>query len=129
MALAGSIQSRHLPITQLPLAQILRPIPPVIDAPKVDSMVQTLRGEACDFVPSPAPERIEPGKLPPVDVLHYHSKAQDRDYYFAFGGCHRMQAYEKAGVDVVDVRRFTVLKPMLKMYLGASVDRIVGEEE
>lgn len=128
MALAGSIQSRHLPITQLPLSSILRPIPPVIDAPKVDSMVQTLRGEACDYIPSPAPEKIEPGKLPPVDVLHYHSKAQDKDYYFAFGGCHRMQAYDKAGVDVVDVRCLKVTKQMLKVYLGGSVDRIVGEE-
>lgn len=128
MALDGSIQSRHLPITQLPLSSILRPIPPVIDAPKVDSMVQTLRGEACDYVPSPAPEKIEPGKLPPVDVLHYHSKAQDKDYYFAFGGCHRMQAYDKAGVDVVDVRCLKVTKQMLKVYLGGSVDRIVGEE-
>ncbi|KAF9637610.1 ParB-like nuclease [Lasiodiplodia theobromae] len=128
MALAGSIQSRHLPITQLPLSSILRPIPPVIDAPKVDSMVQTLRGEACDYIPSPAPERIEAGKLPPVDVLHYHSKAQDKDYYFAFGGCHRMQAYDKAGVDVVDVRCLKVTKQMLKVYLGGSVDRIVGEE-
>ncbi|KAL0254570.1 hypothetical protein SLS55_010048 [Diplodia seriata] len=128
MALAGSIQSRHLPITQLPFSSILRPIPPVIDSPKVDSMVQTLRGETCDYVPQPAPERIEPGRLPPVDVLHYHSKAQDKDYYFAFGGCHRMQAYEKAGVDVVDVRRLKVTKDMLKVYLGGSVDRIVGEE-
>ena len=65
---------------------------------------------------------------PPVDVLHYHSKAQDKDYYFAFGGCHRMQAYDKAGVDVVDVRCLKVTKQMLKVYLGGSVDRIVGEE-
>ncbi|EKG13539.1 ParB-like nuclease [Macrophomina phaseolina MS6] len=128
MALAGSVQTKHLPITQLPLADIMRPIPPVIDSPKVDSMVQTLRGEACDYIPSPAPEKIEPGRLPPVDVLHYHSKAQGRDYYFAFGGCHRMQAYEKAGSQVVDVRCLKVTKPMLKVYLGGSVDRIVGEE-
>ncbi|KAF4302965.1 hypothetical protein SLS57_010899 [Botryosphaeria dothidea] len=128
MALTGSVQTKHLPVTQLPLDQILRPIPPVIDSPKVDSMVQTLRGESCDYIPSPAPEKIEPGRLPPVDVLHYHSKAQDKDYYFAFGGCHRMQAYDKAGKEVVDVRCLKVTKPMLKVYLGGSVDRIVGEE-
>ncbi|KAK8241535.1 ParB/Sulfiredoxin [Phyllosticta capitalensis] len=128
MALAGSVQSRNLPITQIPLSSILRPIPPVIDHAKVDSMQQTLRGETCTYVPSPAPEKIEPGKLPPVDVLHYHSKAQDKDYYFAFGGCHRLQAYDKGGVDMVDVRVLKVTKPMLKVYLGGSVDRIVGEE-
>ncbi|KAF2140458.1 uncharacterized protein K452DRAFT_288541 [Aplosporella prunicola CBS 121167] len=128
MALAGSIQSRNLPVTQIPLKDILRPIPPVIDSPKVDSMVQTLRGEACSYVPTPAPENIEPGKLPPVDVLHYHSASQNKNYYFAFGGCHRMQAYEKAGNEVVDARVMKVTKPMLKVYLGGSVDRIVGEE-
>ncbi|KAK8151249.1 ParB/Sulfiredoxin [Phyllosticta citrichinensis] len=128
MALAGSVQSRHLPITQIPLSSILRPIPPVIDSAKVDSMQQTLRGETCTYVPEPAPEKIEPGKLPPIDVLHYHSKAQDKDYYFAFGGCHRLQAYDKGGMDMVDVRVLKVTKPMLKVYLGGSVDRIVGEE-
>ncbi|KAF2086363.1 sulfiredoxin, partial [Saccharata proteae CBS 121410] len=119
-----SVQSRNLPITTLPLADILRPIPPVIDSPKVDSMVQTLNGEACTYIPQPAPENIEPGKLPPVDVLQYHSAKQGKTYNFAFGGCHRMQAYEKSGKQVVDVRVLKVTKPMLKMYLGGSVDKI-----
>src|ERR1700753_3460188 len=108
MALSGSIQSSLIPTTQLPLASLLRPIPPVIDPAKVDSMVETLSGKQCTNMPSPAPEVIEPGKLPPVDVLHYRSSAKDgstaKDFYFAFGGCHRLQAYEKAGREMVDVR-------------------------
>lgn len=150
MALYGSVQSSHLPITQLPLASLSRPIPPQIDARKVDSMVQTLHGQTCSYVPTPAPERIEAGKLPPVDVLHYRRRQQQttstatstatatagteetegqttRDFYFAFGGCHRLRAYEEAGREMVDCRVMEVTKAMLKVYLGASVDAVVGE--
>jgi sulfiredoxin len=95
-------------------------------------MVETLAGKQCTYLPSPAPEAIELGKLPPVDVLHYHSGAKDgapaKEFYFAFGGCHRLQAYEKAGREVVDVRVMKVTKKMLRVYLGASVDVLVGED-
>lgn len=126
--LAGSIQSTNLPIKPLPLASLLRPIPPVLDHQKIDSMVQTLKHEEPSYVPTPAPSSITPGSLPPVDVLHYHSPTTGKDFYFAFGGCHRLQAYEKAGVEMVDCKVLKVTKPMLKVYLGGSVDAIVGKD-
>lgn len=126
--LNGSLQSRAVRAQTLPLASLLRPIPPVLDAQKVDSMVQTLRGEAPDHLPSPPPESIAPGQLPPVDVLHYHAPASGRDFYFVFGGCHRLQAYERGDVRDVSCKVLKVTKPMLRVYLGASVDAIVGGE-
>jgi sulfiredoxin len=126
--LAGSIQSRAVKQQSLPLSLLLRPIPPVLDHRKIDSMVQTLQGATPDFIPTPAPESITPGQLPPVDVLHYHSKKDGKDFYFVFGGCHRMQAYEKAGVQMVDCKVLKVTRGMLKVYLGGSVDALVGEE-
>jgi sulfiredoxin len=125
--LGGSIQSRAIKSQALPLSSILRPIPPVLDTAKIDSMVQTLKSETPDHVPSPPPEEMTPGKLPPVDVLHYRSKDSGRDFYFAFGGCHRLQAYEKTGVEEVDCKVMKVTKPMLRVYLGGSVNTLVGD--
>jgi sulfiredoxin len=125
--LGGSLQSRAIKTQTLPLSSLLRPIPPVLDHKKIDSMVQTLKNETPDYIPSPAPESITPGELPPVDVLHYRSPS-GKDYYFAFGGCHRLQAYDKAQVEGVNCKVLQVTKPMLKVYLGGSVDAIVGDD-
>lgn len=87
-------------------------------------MVQTLQhnipttdGASCEYIS---------GHLPPIDVLHYRSPA-GKDFYFAFGGCHRLQAYERAEVEGVECKVLKVTKGMLKVYLGGSVDAIVGE--
>lgn len=118
-----SIQTANLKstITTLPLSQILRPIVPVLDHSKVDSMVCTLQRD-------PSEATSDPTELPPVDVLHYKSPTKG-DMYFAFGGCHRMKAYEQAGVEEVRVKVMKVHKGLLKMYLGASTDAILGEEQ
>lgn len=124
--MSGSLQSRGISITQvLPLTTILRPIPPVLEQLKIDGMVRTLQGD----VPTADDILCEhtPGHLPPVDVLHYRSPGA-RDFYFAFGGCHRLQAYERAQVEGVECKVFKVTKGMLKVYLGGSVDAIVGED-
>lgn len=124
--LNGSIQSRALKQQQIPRAQLLRPIPPVLDQKKIDSMVQTLRGETPDFIPSPAPESITPGELPPVDVLHYRSPAGS-DYYFVFGGCHRMQAYDRLNAEMVNCKVIKVTKNMLKVRLRMRVYESIAD--
>lgn len=121
--MSGSLQSRNISTTQvLPLNAILRPIPPVLEQPKIDTMVRTLQATADD-----ASCEYAPGHLPPVDILHYRSP-EAKDFYFAFGGCHRLQAYERAGVEGVECKVLKVTKRMLKVYLGGSVDAIVGED-
>lgn len=70
-------------------------------------------------------EEIYPGKLPRIDVFLVRDKG--KNYYFAFGGCHRFQAYDrvKAMTDsepMVRCRVFPATKKTLKVYLGSSVD-------
>lgn len=124
--MSGSLQSRNISTSRvIPLGAIMRPILPVLEQLKIDSMVQTLRGEvsAADV----APCEYTLGHLPPIDMLHYRSPGE-RDFYFAFGGCHRLQAYERAQVEGVECKVLKVTKQMLKVYLGGSVDAIVGED-
>ncbi|RPA86532.1 sulfiredoxin [Ascobolus immersus RN42] len=118
-----SIQTSSLPISTLPLSQILRPIPPVYDHAKIDSMICTLDRSSSS--------EDEPTELPPVDVIHIKSEKKG-DMYFAFGGCHRLRAYqtraERSGEEeMVRVRVLKGSRDMLRMYLGASVDRMLDE--
>ncbi|KAI9829960.1 MAG: hypothetical protein M1819_005932 [Sarea resinae] len=124
-------------ITLIPLASILRPIPPVLDEGKYNSMITTLQNSSPEDGSAPnesaTPKNEDAGDsptgLPPVDVLHYHRPATDekeaKDFYFAFGGCHRLRAHQESGVDMVACRVMKVTKKMLSPYLGGSVDSIV----
>jgi len=67
--------------------------------------------------------------LPAVDVLYYKSSKTDREFYFAFGGCHRLNALERAGREMVECKVVRVTRGMLGGYLGASLGRVLGEEE
>lgn len=119
--MSGSIQSRNIQATRtLPLNVILRPILPALDQPKIDTMVQTLQN-------NPTDASFTAGHLPPIDILHYKSPA-GKDFHFAFGGCHRLQAYERAKVEGVECKVLKVTKGVLKVHLGGSVDAIVGED-
>lgn len=116
-----SLQTRNFgKIDYVPLADIVRPIMPVLDNEKIGTMVNTLSGtptasKTCRI------EDITSGELPPIDVLCVSDKGVKK--YFAFGGCHRFQAYEKAGVPMVKCKVLPSTKQQLKIYLGSSVDR------
>lgn len=120
-----SLQSSTLKEQYVPLSQIRRPIPPVLDHQKIDAMVATLRG-----VPTASAtctlENITAGELPPIDV--FLVREQGKSYYFAFGGCHRFQAYDKLGAEgedpMVKARILPATRKTLKVYLGASVDEM-----
>ncbi|CCH44762.1 Sulfiredoxin [Wickerhamomyces ciferrii] len=120
-----SIQSGNIgKISYLPLNQIKRPIPPVLDYDKIDSMESQLKGipmasKTCSLEEA----RDLNGELPPIDVMAI--KENDEIYYFAFGGCHRFQAYERIGPDAkVKCKILPATKRQLKLYLGGSVDHI-----
>lgn len=121
-----SFQSASLKTEYVPLNQIRRPIPPVLDMQKIDAMESTLKGVPMASATC-AVENIQSGELPPVDV--FLVRQQGRSYYFAFGGCHRFQAYdrlsEKGEKDVqVKCRILPATKQTLKVYLGSSVDEM-----
>ncbi len=113
-----SMQTKGHPTEYLPLKEIIRPIPPTLDYCKIDAMVSTLNG-----VPKASKtariEDIVPGELPPIDVLSVKDKGKLK--YFAFGGCHRFQAYEKSKTEQVKCRIISCPKSTLRMYLGGSI--------
>jgi len=124
-----SIQSGSIgKITYLPLSQIKRPIPPVLDYDKIDSMVSTLDGKPMASKTCTLEEaRDLNGELPPIDVLAI--RENDETFYFAFGGCHRFQAYERKGNEtMVKCKILPATKNQLRLYLGGSVDRIFNHE-
>ncbi|ODV59131.1 sulfiredoxin [Ascoidea rubescens DSM 1968] len=118
-----SIQSSLLgKIEYLPLDQIRRPIPPVLDYQKIDAMVSTLKGNPmASYTCSLEDAQAMNGELPPIDVMRV--KENGKVYYFAFGGCHRFQAYERLnGEKLVKCKILPATKKQLSLYLGASVD-------
>lgn len=123
-----SIQTRSLgQIKEVPLSQIRRPIAPVLDHAKIDAMVNTMSGNPTESKTCTIEEATEmQGKLPPIDVMGV--RANDQTYYFAFGGCHRFQAYERkareSGDNDVPVRCKVIpaTRNQLKLYVGSSVD-------
>ncbi|QWW23048.1 hypothetical protein CA7LBN_001849 [Candidozyma auris] len=102
-----SLQSSNLKEEYIPLNEIRRPIPPVLDYQKIDAMVSTLQG----------------------NPMASATCGQGKNYYFAFGGCHRFQAYDKLSKDgekvpMVKARILPATRKTLKVYLGGSVDEM-----
>lgn len=123
-----SIQTSTLKDSFVPLNQIRRPIPPVLDHQKIDAMVSTLKGTPMASATC-AIEDILSGELPPIDV--FRVREQGKDYYFAFGGCHRFQAYDRMDAEkeddepiMVRCRLLPATRKTLKVYLGGSVDEM-----
>lgn len=120
-----SLQLSNLREELVPLNQIRRPIPPVLDYQKIDAMVSTLSGTPTASATC-AIEDITAGKLPPIDV--FLVREQGKSYYFAFGGCHRFQAYDRLRTDEnepqVRARILPATRKTLKVYLGSSVDEM-----
>ncbi|EEQ38653.1 putative prefoldin subunit [Clavispora lusitaniae] len=125
-----SLQSSNLKEQYVPLSQIRRPIPPVLDQQKIDAMVSTLKGTPTASATCSL-ENITAGELPPVDV--FLVREQGKSFYFAFGGCHRFQAYDKLSQEgeepMVKARILPATRDTLRVYLGASVDEMFGKNE
>lgn len=118
-----SMQTSLLREEYVPLASIRRPIPPVLDNQKIDSMVLTLKGIPMESSTCKV-EDIVAGELPAIDV--FKVKEKGKLYYFAFGGCHRFQAYDETArhqqETLVKCKILPATKDSLKVYLGGSVE-------
>ncbi|SCU94413.1 LAFA_0F21682g1_1 [Lachancea sp. 'fantastica'] len=115
-----------LKISTIPLSEIRRPIAPVLDHQKIDAMVSTLKGlpEASKTCTKEEAAAMD-SQLPPIDVLCVRD--QGKTYYFAFGGCHRFQAYDRisqeSGRDVqVRCKLIPATRSQLSLYVGSSLD-------
>ncbi|EPX73425.1 sulfiredoxin [Schizosaccharomyces octosporus yFS286] len=108
-------------IVYLDMSEIIRPIPPVLDFDKVNSMKDTMSGSApppsCNFNPGD----LGQGELPPVDVLTF--KKSGKTYYFAFGGCHRLRAHDESGKQKVRCKLVNCSPNTLRLYLGATANK------
>ena len=67
------------------------------------------------------------GELPPIDVMCVRENGEN--YYFAFGGCHRFQAYERINAQgeqeaMVRCKILPATRKQLRLYVGSSVDKM-----
>ena len=94
-------------IHEMPISAITRPLQPIVDQGKVDSLCTALKASKDE-------------EIPPVTVL-WVKGSEGGDYYYAFGGCHRYHAYKAAGRETIPaiIQKGTIAD--LKTILGGSV--------
>lgn len=127
-----SIQSGNLnKISELPLSSIRRPIAPVLDYEKIDAMVSTMKGVPTASRTCSLEQATElNGTLPPIDVVRV--REEGKDYFFAFGGCHRFQAYDRLAQEsgdqdiAVRCKILPATRKQLRLYVGESIDNMFG---
>ncbi|BAO41457.1 sulfiredoxin [Kluyveromyces marxianus] len=128
-----SMQTSLCKEKSIPLSQIVRPIQPVLDHDKIAAMVSTFKGTArgsATLSEAEAAERVRTlpasERLPPVDVAAVRYPDTGETRYFAFGGCHRLQAYDRLAAESPDhdvavrCRLMPMTPKQLKLYIGGS---------
>ncbi|XP_076549387.1 sulfiredoxin-1-like [Osmia lignaria lignaria] len=94
-------------VYDIPMKVLIRPIPPIVDEKKVQSLADTLN--------NPETESL----VPPIDVL-WIKGSEGGDYYYSFGGCHRYAAHQRLGKPYIKAKLIRSTMADLKSYLGGS---------